>query len=53
MNSRQQAAIDHLKMVGRDVHRFSSYAIEYGLTEKQIKQAITDGVRQAEEGGGS
>jgi hypothetical protein len=50
MNGRQQAAIDHLKMVGRDVHRFSSYALNYGLTEDQIKQAIADGVQEAEGG---
>lgn len=55
MNGRQQAAIDHLKMVGRDVHRFGSYAIKYGLTPDQIKEAIADGVASAEEaeGGGT
>lgn len=54
MNGRQKAALDHLKLVGRDVHRYASYALEYGLTQDQIKQAIADGVAQAEEaeGGG-
>lgn len=49
MNGRQQAALDHLKLVGRDVHRYASYALKYGLTPDQIKQAITDGVNAEEE----
>jgi hypothetical protein len=55
MNGRQAAAINHLQLVGRDVHRYASYALEYGLTPDQIKQAIADGVAHAEqaEGGGT
>jgi hypothetical protein len=47
VNGRQAAAINHLKIVGRDVHRYASYAIEYGLTPDQIKEAIADGVNAA------
>jgi len=48
MNGRQQAAVTHLHMVGRDVHRFVVLAREHGLPEEDIKQAIADGVAMAE-----
>lgn len=48
MNGRQQAAVTHLQMVGRDIHRFVVLAREHGLPEEDIKQAIADGVAMAE-----
>lgn len=54
MNGRQQAAVTHLRMVGRDLQRFVVLAREHGLPEEDIEQAIADGVAMAEkaEGGG-
>lgn len=48
MNGMQQAAVTHLHMVGRDVHRYVVLAREHGLRDDQIKQAIADGVAMAE-----
>jgi hypothetical protein len=48
MNGRQEAAITHLRLVGRDVHRYASYALEYGVSAEQAKQAIADGIAAAE-----
>jgi uncharacterized protein YpmB len=53
VNGRQEAAITHLRLVGRDVHRYASYALEYGISAEQVKQAIADGVAAAEREEGS